>query len=312
MSAPGRQRPEGAINVALGENRSAQHEGTAVNASVAPAATTGSDAAPGLKEFVWATGHLPLVPGMAAQLVRSVEREDVSAAELGRQIAGDAALASHLLRVVNAPCYGLSRRIGTVTDALAVLGFNMVRRIITSVLMLRPVLVHLPDTPPTRALWRHQLLCAGFARLVHQRCQADGEEVAYMAGLLHDVGRLALFVRWPGTHAEFLQPPFGDEHTLIAAERLRFGFDHAQAGSALLHHWNASQAITTAAGRHADQAAPPQPVAASVWRAERLAHLVAAEVGESAAPPWMLEAGLDRAACRRIVDEVDAVASARV
>jgi len=147
---------------------------------------------------------------------------------------------------------------------------------------------------------------------VHQRCQADGEEVAYMAGLLHDVGRLALFVRWPGTHAEFLQPPFGDEHTLIAAERLRFGFDHAQAGSALLHHWNASQAITTAAGRHADQAAPPQPVAASVWRAERLAHLVAAEVGESAAPPWMLEAGLDRTACRRIVDEVDAVASARV
>ncbi|MCY7305652.1 MAG: HDOD domain-containing protein [Rhodoferax sp.] len=268
-------------------------------------------AALGLTEFVAATGHLPLLAGMAAQLVRSVEREDISAAELGRQIAADAVLASHLLRLVNAPYYSRSRRIGSVTDALAVLGFNMVRRISTSVLMLRPLLVHLPDTLATRAFWRHQLLCAGFARLVHQLRQADGEEVAYMAGLLHDVGRLALFVRWPETYAEFLQPPFGDEHTLIAAERLRFGFDHAQAGSAVLHHWNVPEAITTAAGRHADQAAPPEPVADSVWRANRLAHRMAAEVWESAAPAWMVEAGLDRAACRRIVDEVDALASAR-
>jgi len=269
-------------------------------------------AALGLTEFVAATGHLPLLAGMAAQLVRSVEREDISAAELGQQIAGDAVLANHLLRVVNAPYFSRSRHMGTVTDALAVLGFNMVRRIITAILVSRPLLAHLPDKPATRAVWRHQLLCAGFARFVHQLRQADGDEVAYMAGLLHDVGRLALFVRWPATYSEFLQSPYCDEHTLIAAERTRFGFDHAQAGGALLQHWNVPEAIVTAAGRHAEQGAPPEPVAESVWRANRLAQRVAAEVWESAAPAWMVEAGLDRAACRRIVDEVDAFASARV
>lgn len=271
-------------------------------------ASHGADTGPSLREFVKATGHLPLYPGMAAQLVRSVEREDISAGELGRQIAGDAALASHLLRLVNSPYYGLSRRIGTVTDAVAVLGFNMVRRIITSVVMLRPVLAHLPNTAATRTFWRHQLLCAAFARLIHQRSQSDGDEVAYMAGLLHDVGRLALFVRWPESYAEFLQSPFTDERSLVAAEQQRFGFDHAQAGGALLHHWNVPEAIATAADRHADETVPPEAVAGSVWQADRLAHWMSVEARDGAESTWMLEAGLDRAACGRIVDEVDAFA----
>ena len=282
-----------------------------MTATFPPSANTRPEPALGLEEFVAATGHLPLYPAIAAELVRSVEREDISATELGRQIARDAALASHLLRLVNSPYYGLSRRIGTVTDAVAVLGFNMVRRIITSVVMLRPVLAYLPDSPATRAFWRHQLLCAGFARLVHQRSQADGDEVAYMAGLLHDVGRLALFVRGPESYAEFFEPPFDDEYMLVAAEQQRFGFDHAQAGGALLHYWNVPEAIATAVGRHADDAPPSDPIAASVWQADRLAHLASAEVRDGAEPPWMLEAGLDRAACRGIVDEVDAFAISR-
>ena len=116
---------------------------------------------------------------------------------------------------------------------------------------------------------------------------------------------------WPDANAQFLQAPCDDEQTLIAAERLRFGFDHAQAGGALLHHWNVPEAISAAAGRHADAEEPQEPVAASVWRADRLAHRVAAESRDSAEQPWLAEAGLDRGACRRIVEEVDTFAGSR-
>ncbi len=204
-------------------------------------------------------------------------------------------LATHPIGVVvsdqrmpqmNSSYYGLSRRIGTVTDALAVLGFNMVRRIITSLVMMQPVLAHLPDTPATRAFWRHQLLCAVFARCLHLRSQTDSDEVAYLAGLLHEVGRLAMFVHWPEIYAEFVESPFSDERSLVAAEQQRFGFDHAQAGGALLHHWGVPEVIATAAGRHADEVAPPEPVAASVWHANRLAHLVALAAQASGESLW--------------------------
>lgn len=261
-----------------------------------------------LAGFVAATRHPPLVSSMAAQLVRSVESEHITAAELSRQIASDAVLASHLLRLVNSAFYGMSRRIGTVADALAVLGFNMVRRIVTAVVMQRPVLAHLPDTPATRAFWRHQLLCAALARFVHRRSGADGEEVAYMAGLLHDIGKLAMFVRWPHEFGELLQRPSTSDGSLIADERARFGFDHAQAGGALLHQWNLPEAIVLATAGHADALPPADPLAASVWHANRLAHALVEQPTLIGEPPCLQAAGLDAGARRQILKEVDSFA----
>ncbi|MGI9025155.1 MAG: HDOD domain-containing protein [Burkholderiaceae bacterium] len=139
-----------------------------------------------LEDFVASVQHLPLYSAMAARLIRSVEREDITAAELSRQIGADAVLASHLLRLANSSFYGMSGRIGTVADAIAVLGLNMVRRIVTSAVLQRPLIPYLHDIPGVREFWRHQLLCAALARHLQVRKREGGEKVAYMAGLLHD------------------------------------------------------------------------------------------------------------------------------
>jgi HD-like signal output (HDOD) protein len=262
-----------------------------------------------LADFVASIRQLPLIPVVALQLVRSVQKEDISGAELGRQIGADAALAGQLLRLVNSSYYGLSRRVATVGDALAVLGINMVRRIVISAALQRPMLEHLPDTPATRGFWRHQLLGAALARFVHGRSGADGEEAAYMAGLLHDVGRLAMFVRWPQVYGAWLARPLDGSAT--DDERSRFGFDHAQAGAALLHHWGIPESIVLAARHHADAAAPADPIAASVWHANRLAHRLADEPADGPEQPWMREAELGAVQRRRIVDEVDALTGGR-
>lgn len=264
-----------------------------------------------VSDFAMSIRHLPLFPTMAVQLVRSVQQEDISAAEMARQIAADVGLSSHLLRLVNSSFYGLSRRIATVADALAVLGFNMVRRIVTAAVLQRPVHAHLPDTPATQAFWRHQLLTAALARFVHGKKGEDGEEVAYMAGLLHDVGRLAMFVRWPQDYGELLQRPIAEDDLAIDEERQRFGFDHAQAGGALLRLWSVPEAIVLATRGHADDSAPADPLAASVWQANRLAHLLATEPEDGPEPAWMREAGLSADMRRKIVDEVGAFAGGR-
>lgn len=261
-----------------------------------------------LEEFVASVQHLPLYTPMAARLVRSVEREDVTATELSQQIGSDAVLASHLLRLANSSFYGMSGRIGTVGDALAVLGLNMVRRIVASAVLQRPLMAYLHDTPGAREFWRHQLLCAALARHLQARRREDGAEIAYMAGLLHDVGRLVMLVRLRGQYEALLQP-VAEGQSITELERQRFGFDHAQAGAALLRLWSVPERIVQAVQQHVDPAAPDDSVSASVWHANRLAHRLAVEPPDGSDQPWMLEAGLTAEIRQRLIEEVGAFAN---
>ena len=278
---------------------------TAVTAVTAvPVLAGGAAGHKTLAAFVASIRHLPLFPPLAQRLIDSVRREDISATDLARLIAADVALSSHLLRLVNSSFYGLSRRIGAITDAIAVLGFNMVRRIVTTAVLQRPVQDLLPDTPATRAFWRHQLLTAALARHLHRRDHDSDEELAYMAGLLHDIGCLALFAHAPAAYVELLGRSGGSDDALADAERQHFGYDHAQVGATLLRLWNVPETITATIQDHADGVAPVEPVACSVWRANGLAQRVVAVPAPDPADAELLAAGLDAATLRRILDEV--------
>ncbi len=271
-----------------------------------------------LEDFVTSVQHLPLFSGTAIQLIRSCDDEDIGLAELSRLISTDAALSAHLLRIVNSSYYGLSRRIGTVSEALTVLGFDLVRRTVTAGVLERPLFAYLHDTEVARAFWRHELLCGALARHLAVRRGAHGE-FAYMAGLLHDVGRLVMLKEMPDPADALLQPR-GDDDRGIERERERFGFDHAQVGGALLELWGLPQGMVQAAHQHADETEPEDVGAGSVWRANLIAHEMAAEMemrhldgdaDDVEVRPWMEAIGLDREGYRRIVDEIAALESGR-
>ena len=269
---------------------------------------------PSLTEFVESVQHLPLFTGTAVQLIRSVDREDVAASELSRRISADAALSAHLLRIVNSSYYGLSRRIGTVSDALAVLGLDLVRRTVTAAVLQRPLFAYLHDTEVARAFWRHELQCAALARHLALRRGGDGES-AYMAGLLHDVGRLVMLMRYPDRTDVLLRRRSDDEQGL-EHERGLFGFDHAQVGGALLESWGLPEQMVQAAHQHADETEPEEPGAASVWRANLIAHEMDAYQLECPADdveeqPWMAAIDLSLEAYRKILDEIAALESDR-
>jgi len=267
------------------------------------------DRPPSLQEFVASIEHLPLFTGMAARLVRSVDREDTTHAELAAQIAADPALVAQLLRMVNSPFYGLRRSVGTLTDAIAVLGFSLIRRIVVAAVLQRPLFAYLHDTSMARAFWRHQLLCAGLARHLLIQQGGDGEP-AYMAGLLHDVGRLVMLVKFPNAMDTLLGDRAVDDDTSIERERRRFGFDHAVVGGALLEFWDVPEAIVSAAGRHVDEREPDEPLAASVWHANLLAHRIDDHPDEALDESLALEVGLTTEVRKRILDDVAALEGA--
>ena len=269
------------------------------------------DAMSSLAEFVESVQHLPLFTGTAVQLIRSVDREDVTSSELSRLISTDAALSAHLLRIVNSSYYGLPRRIGTVSDALAVLGLDLVRRTVTAAVLQRPLFAYLHDTEVARAFWRHELQCAALARHIALGRGVDGES-AYMAGLLHDVGRLVMLMRFPD-RTDVLLRGRNDDDTGLDHERALFGFDHAQVGGALLELWGLPEQMVQAAHQHADEIVPEDPGAASVWRANLIAHeMEAAEMqggDEDEVQPWMAAIDLSSKGYRRIRDEIAALES---
>ena len=266
-----------------------------------------------LEAFVASVQHLPLFTGTAVQLIRSVEQEDANADELSRLISTDAALTAHLLRLVNSSFYGLSRRIGTISDALMVLGFNLVRRTVTAAVLERPLLAYLHDSAAARAFWRHELLCAALARHLAGRAKGNGE-VAYMAGLLHDVGRLVMLMQYPEQSDLLLQRRSEDDDGGLVVERELFGFDHAQVGGALLESWGLPEEMVQAAHQHADETEPDEVCAASVWRANLISHEMDAatdDVDDDEVLPWMEAIGLTPKERRKILNEIAALESDR-
>ena len=264
-----------------------------------------------LETFVASVQHLPLFTGTAMQLIRTVDQEDVTVGELSRLISTDAALVAHLLRIVNSSYYGLSRRIGTVNDALAVLGVNLIRRTVTAAVLQRPLFAYLHDTSVARTFWRHGLLCAALARHLAIQKGVDGE-LAYMAGLMHDVGRLAMLMHFP-QQTDVLLRVRGDAESGIDREFARFGFDHAQVGGALLELWGLPGAIVQAAHQHEDATEPEDATSASVWLGNLLSHEMIDEPDDLAEPlPWMIDIGLSVEARRRIVDEIRTLESEQV
>jgi putative nucleotidyltransferase with HDIG domain len=259
-----------------------------------------------LQTFVSSVQHLPLFSGMAVQLIRSVDNEDIMASELSRMISTDAALVAHLLRLVNSSYYGLTRRVGTVTDACMVLGLNLIRRTVTVAVLQRPLFAYLHDTAVAREFWRHELFCAALARHLAAQKGVDAEG-AYLAGLLHDVGRLVMLMEFPEQSDVLLRTRGGDTDNGLNSELLEFGFTHAQVGGALLELWGLPEGIVMSAHQHADETEPEDAMAACVWRANLLSHEMAQETNLDEEQPWMTAIGLTVAARQKIFDEIRAL-----
>jgi putative nucleotidyltransferase with HDIG domain len=277
-----------------------------MNESLGEPAISPEDPTAALAAFVASVQHLPLFTGTATQLIRSIDREDVTVAELTRLISTDAALVAHLLRLVNSSYYGLSRRIGTVSEAFALLGLDLVRRTVIVAVLQRPLLAYLHDTSIARAFWRHELMCAALARHLALRNNVNGE-LAYMAGMLHDVGRLVMLMQFPDYTDALLLRRGGNDESGTADEMTEFGFTHAQVGGALLETWGLPEGIVQAAHQHVDETEPEDPLAAAVWRANLLSYEMEDSEDDDEEKPWMQAIGLSVAARHRIIEEIESL-----
>lgn len=235
-------------------------------------------------------GDLPPLPSIVIDLISSFEREDIDVAVLAEKMSRDQALSAKMLRLANSSFYGLPAKVGTVQQAIVVIGFNSARALAVAGNVIDTFGQGRAGDIDVATFWRHSIaaaLCArGLAR--HAGLALDH---AFIAGLLHDVGRLVLASGFPQQYARVLDYCASEQTTVSEAEQRVLGVDHQRVGQLLGQAWKFPLAIQGAIARHHG------PAAAELGQLAGLVHAADAVVqaldlggGEHAAVPPLAEA----------------------
>lgn len=206
---------------------------------------------------------LPPLPVVAQRILAITGSGTASAQEVARTLSQDPAIAARILRVANSPFYGASREITQISRAVVLLGARAVRSFVVA-MCARTVLSDLgPSSPEHAVLWNHATAAATACELLARQVGFSPAEEAFVAGLLHDTGHLAMVDFRPELLREVVRGRPGEAERL-ERERAAFGLDHTEAGYQILSNWNLPDPLCQAARQH------HQPPAEIVNEADRL------------------------------------------
>jgi HD-like signal output (HDOD) protein len=175
--------------------------------------------------------NLPPLPLAAAKVSDLLANEPSSFQIVADTLETDAALSAEVLRLANSALTGVRYNVSSVLQALALLGSRRVGTLVIT-LSVSKLLKRAGKSEAMRRLWRHNLASALAARHLAEMSKRDSNQ-AYLAGLFHDIGQLALIALQPALYDQALRD--GDD--IDEMERRHFGVDHCEAGAWLIGEW---------------------------------------------------------------------------
>jgi len=185
-----------------------------------------------VKQTPWALDELPPFPWVAQRLMATVSKEDVDIHEVGKLIAAEPVFATRVLQLANSPLFALQRQVRTISHAIILLGLDRVKAI-TFTRALEDFVTPALKIKALRACWQNCLATALLSEKLARAARMDAD-FAYVAGLLRDIGRLALLVKYPEPYSNLLAVSGEQQFDLLMMERELFDIDHCQAGAWLL------------------------------------------------------------------------------
>lgn len=205
-----------------------------------------------LKELVAKMGSLPSVPSLYFKIMQELQSPDASVDRIGEIVSQDPAMTAKLLQLVNSAFFGISRKISNPTEAVQFLGVNTVRSLALSIHAFSCFERARLDGFSFDRVWNHCLTVGTLAKKIAQAETSDraAEDEAFIAGLLHDVGKLMLAANLPDQYQEALEVAQERKLSLTEAEQLVFGSTHADVGAYLLGLWGLPVPIVEAVALH--------------------------------------------------------------
>ncbi|HTW63875.1 MAG TPA: HDOD domain-containing protein [Bryobacteraceae bacterium] len=187
---------------------------------------------PPAKPMPWALDDLPPFPWVAKRLMATLAREDVDITEVGKLIAAEPVFATRVLQLANSPLFALERQVRTISHAIILLGLDRVKAI-TFTRAMEDFVAPALNIQALRTCWQNSLAVALISEKLARAARMDAD-FAYVAGLLRDIGRLALLVKYPEPYANLLAVSGEEHYDLMMMERELFDIDHCEAGGWLM------------------------------------------------------------------------------
>ncbi len=229
---------------------------------------------------------IPPCPEILTRLMREMREDDPDVRRIGQLVGRDVALAAATLRLANSPFFGLRTKLGSVQQAITLLGLNTISQLITGLLLRQAF----PDSAGLHleAFWKASAGTATAAALVARETRKADHGAAYTYGLFRDCGMPVMLRKMPA-YADILNgsgiPP---GESIIDVEDERYGTNHARIGGYFAHSWHLPEALSLAILHHHDL--PPEASFGAEVAALLAVGVVAGEICQRAhsrsSPDW--------------------------
>lgn len=197
-----------------------------------------------LNDILLKVQEFPTLPTIYVALMDVMANPRSTANHVAEIIAQDQASAAKILRVANSSIYGFHGRINNISQAIVFIGFDEVKNLVTALSIInlfQKVNVH-SDINPVN-LWKHSIAVGIITRMLGQHLGVKDLENYFLAGILHDIGKLLFFKIIPEAYSEVVSYAILNNMTFREAEQKKLGITHTVAGELLAEKWKLPQQI---------------------------------------------------------------------
>jgi len=193
---------------------------------------------------------LPSLPHILVKLMEACNDENGSLGDIADILTNDPSLCSKVLRLVNSAFYGLASRFEGIDQAVAYLGTTAVKNIAICSAVYQAFNSHKGDSAfSLKVFWWHSLKCALLSRIFSKEVAYGSPDEAFVAGLLHDIGKLVLWVNFSEKYTELIKK-YENRPEMLAAGEGQLGATHSQIGAWLLDQWKFQSLVSDSALYH--------------------------------------------------------------
>ena len=206
-----------------------------------------------LEEVIAQIEEVPALPTVVVRVMQMTEDPDSTVNDINRVLSQDQAMTARVLRLANSAFYGFARRIGSISEAVILLGFKTIRGIVlaaaVSDIMNRSTDGYALDKGE---LWRHSQAAAIAASTIARKVKFSNLDLAFTASLLHDIGKIILNKAMKESYLEVVEMVEQEKIIFLEAEYNVLGFHHAMIGGRIAEKWRLPTDLVEAIEYHHD------------------------------------------------------------
>lgn len=203
-----------------------------------------------LDDLHGALESIPPLPAILLAVTEMANDPETEDAEFAKVIEADQVMTARLLKVANSAFYGRTGSVTTIPGAISVLGRHGVRNLIIALSLLDHKMGGRASAEQRELFWRHSISVASIARQLGARFPRVDPDEAFLAGLIHDIGKLVFIEFYPDLYKSIWEETVRTGRFLHDVEAEVFGIDHSQIGSILCWKWNLPPPLDQAVGFH--------------------------------------------------------------